>query len=400
GGSASCGSASSRAGGPTTRGRASSTRRAGSRCTCTARCSCWTRSCTPCPPPSRAPCASTQHRPPVPHPHPALNLIFFVRKRPPPKKKKKKLKGKKRKKKEDFKKKKGKKRRGKKKKGKKRKGKKGKKTKGKKGKKKIKKKGQKRKEKKRKKKKGGKKERKIKKKKGKKGKKKKERKKEKNEGEKKRKKKKKKGKKKEKNRRKKKKTKRPQNALLLPGLWPQGGAPRTTFPSGPRGAGRKWPRERGADSISRRPLRAAAPPPFPVGPRGGGGAKMAAAGGGGPAARELFAEGLLQFLRPAVRQLDGHVHAVRESQVELREHIDSLATELCRINEDQKVALDLDPYVKKLLNARRRVVLVNNILQNAQERLRRLNHSVAKETVRRKALLEAAGGYPQGLPGK
>uniref|UniRef100_A0A8C3KHJ3 Biogenesis of lysosome-related organelles complex 1 subunit 7 n=1 Tax=Calidris pygmaea TaxID=425635 RepID=A0A8C3KHJ3_9CHAR len=49
-------------------------------------------------------------------------------------------------------------------------------------------------------------------------------------------------------------------------------------------------------------------------------------GGGGPAARELFAEGLLQFLRPAVRQLDGHVHAVRESQVELREHIDSLAT--------------------------------------------------------------------------
>lgn len=130
-----------------------------------------------------------------------------------------------------------------------------------------------------------------------------------------------------------------------------------------------------------------------------GGAKMAA-GSGGPAARELFAEGLLQFLRPAVRQLDGHVHAVRESQVELREHIDSLATELCRINEDQKVALDLDPYVKKLLNARRRVVLVNNILQNAQERLRRLNHSVAKETMRRRAMLEAAGGYPQGLPSK
>ena len=43
--------------------------------------------------------------------------------------------------------------------------------------------------------------------------------------------------------------------------------------------------------------------------------------------------------------------------------------ELCRINEDQKVALDLDPYVKKLLNARRRVVLVNNILQNAQVRV-------------------------------
>uniref|UniRef100_A0A8L2UJD2 Biogenesis of lysosome-related organelles complex 1 subunit 7 n=1 Tax=Rattus norvegicus TaxID=10116 RepID=A0A8L2UJD2_RAT len=89
----------------------------------------------------------------------------------------------------------------------------------------------------------------------------------------------------------------------------------------------------------------------------------------------------------------------RESQVELREQIDNLATELCRINEDQKVALDLDPYVKKLLNARRRVVLVNNILQNAQERLRRLNHSVAKETARRRAMLDS-GVYPPGSPSK
>ncbi|XP_053133539.1 SNARE-associated protein Snapin [Hemicordylus capensis] len=120
----------------------------------------------------------------------------------------------------------------------------------------------------------------------------------------------------------------------------------------------------------------------------------------GPPARDLFAEGLLEFLSPAVRQLDTHVHAVRESQVELREHIDSLATELCRINEDQKVALDLDPYVKKLLNARRRVVLVNNILQNAQERLRRLNHNVARETARRKAMLEVSGSYPHGSPSK
>ncbi|TKS88683.1 SNARE-associated protein [Collichthys lucidus] len=90
----------------------------------------------------------------------------------------------------------------------------------------------------------------------------------------------------------------------------------------------------------------------------------------------------------------------RESQVELREHIDNLATELCRINEHQKVALDLDPYVKKLLNARRRVVLVNNILQNAQERLRRLNHNVAKETARRKTMLEASGVFTTRSPSK
>ncbi|CAN9504166.1 unnamed protein product [Ophioblennius macclurei] len=118
------------------------------------------------------------------------------------------------------------------------------------------------------------------------------------------------------------------------------------------------------------------------------------------AGRDVTAEGLLELLTPAVRQLDLHVHSVRESQVELREHIDCLASELCRINEHQKVALDLDPYVKKLLNTRRRVVLVNNILQNAQERLRRLNHNVAKETARRKTMLEASGVFASRSPSK
>ncbi|XP_041094802.1 SNARE-associated protein Snapin [Polyodon spathula] len=119
-----------------------------------------------------------------------------------------------------------------------------------------------------------------------------------------------------------------------------------------------------------------------------------------PCGKDAVAEGLLHLLKPAVQQLDLHVHAVRESQVELREHIDNLASELCRINEDQKVALDLDPYVKKLLSARRRVVLVNNILQNAQERLRRLNHNVAKETARRKTMLETAGAFTPRSPSK
>lgn len=47
----------------------------------------------------------------------------------------------------------------------------------------------------------------------------------------------------------------------------------------------------------------------------------------GPAARDLFAEGLFEFLRPAVRQLDSHVHAVRWAeqagvrQVQLRHRL-------------------------------------------------------------------------------
>jgi hypothetical protein len=46
---------------------------------------------------------------------------------------------------------------------------------------------------------------------------------------------------------------------------------------------------------------------------GSGSAAVSGAGTpvAGPTGRDLFAEGLLEFLRPAVQQLDSHVHAVR-----------------------------------------------------------------------------------------
>ena len=40
--------------------------------------------------------------------------------------------------------------------------------------------------------------------------------------------------------------------------------------------------------------------------------------------------------------------------------------DLRRLSELQELPVDLEPYVKKLMNSRRRVMLVNNILQNAQ----------------------------------
>lgn len=41
-------------------------------------------------------------------------------------------------------------------------------------------------------------------------------------------------------------------------------------------------------------------------------------------------------------------------------------SELRLISETYNSMFDLDVYVKKLMNAKRRVMLVNNILQNAQ----------------------------------
>nr|XP_032836666.1 SNARE-associated protein Snapin [Petromyzon marinus]XP_032836668.1 SNARE-associated protein Snapin [Petromyzon marinus] len=108
----------------------------------------------------------------------------------------------------------------------------------------------------------------------------------------------------------------------------------------------------------------------------------------GDRGREAISVGLLGLLRPAVRDVDESVRAVRESQMDLREQIESLAAELRRVSEEQAGAPDLDVYVKKLLNARRRVVLVNNILQNVQERLARLNHNVSRESARRRTILD------------
>lgn len=59
----------------------------------------------------------------------------------------------------------------------------------------------------------------------------------------------------------------------------------------------------------------------------------------------------------------------RISQVELRQQIDGLADEIKKISDEQQCPLDLESYVKKLLNAKRRVTVVSNILQVAQVKI-------------------------------
>ncbi|CAH1786255.1 unnamed protein product [Owenia fusiformis] len=110
--------------------------------------------------------------------------------------------------------------------------------------------------------------------------------------------------------------------------------------------------------------------------------------------RDAVAEGLIGLLVPAVEEVDQRVQGVRQSQIELRQQIDALAEDLKRISQNQSIPVELDSYVKKLNNARRRVMLVNNILQNAQERLGKLHHNVSKETAKRKALLEPPNPGP------
>ncbi|XP_033732457.1 SNARE-associated protein Snapin-like [Pecten maximus] len=110
--------------------------------------------------------------------------------------------------------------------------------------------------------------------------------------------------------------------------------------------------------------------------------------------RDAVTDGLVELLKPAVEEIDDRVKTVRDSQVELRQQIDCLADDLKKIAEQQAVPVDLEPYVKKLNNSRRRVMLVNNILQNVQERLTKLYNNVSKETARRKTLLDSPSPGP------
>ncbi|XP_077986314.1 SNARE-associated protein Snapin-like [Glandiceps talaboti] len=111
-----------------------------------------------------------------------------------------------------------------------------------------------------------------------------------------------------------------------------------------------------------------------------------------PQNRDDLAEGLLSLLKPAVEEVDNHVERVRESQVELRQQIDGLAEELKKLSEEQPLPVELDVYVKKLMNSRRRIMVVNNILQNAQSRMDKLNSKLSTQLSKRKSALQALKG--------
>ncbi|XP_067014922.1 SNAPIN protein homolog [Anabrus simplex] len=104
--------------------------------------------------------------------------------------------------------------------------------------------------------------------------------------------------------------------------------------------------------------------------------------------RDTLAEGLMCLLKPTIDQLDERVRATRISQVELKQQIEGLADELKKISEAQQCPLDLDVYVRKLMNAKLKVTVVSNILQTAQDRLNKVHVMIAKESARRRALLE------------
>ncbi|XP_022094666.1 SNARE-associated protein Snapin-like isoform X1 [Acanthaster planci] len=96
--------------------------------------------------------------------------------------------------------------------------------------------------------------------------------------------------------------------------------------------------------------------------------------------RDAMAAGILELLRPAVQEVDERVRLVRESQLDLRQQIEELDEVLKQLGQSREPPIELDPYVKKLMNSKRKIAVISNIVQNAQERVRKLQQRIGKES--------------------
>lgn len=80
----------------------------------------------------------------------------------------------------------------------------------------------------------------------------------------------------------------------------------------------------------------------------------------------------------------------------MKDQIVTLQSSLKSLQQQQSCPVDLDSYIVKLGNTRKRVTVVANILTAAQDRLNRVHQNCLKETARRRALLEPS---PATTPG-
>ena len=80
----------------------------------------------------------------------------------------------------------------------------------------------------------------------------------------------------------------------------------------------------------------------------------------------------------------------------MKDQIVTLQSSLKSLQQQQSCPVDLDSYIVKLGNTRKRVTVVANILTTAQDRLNKVHQNCLKETARRRALLEPS---PATTPG-
>ncbi|XP_067950215.1 uncharacterized protein [Watersipora subatra] len=103
---------------------------------------------------------------------------------------------------------------------------------------------------------------------------------------------------------------------------------------------------------------------------------------------EKLSEGILLLLKPSIESLDDKVAKLKSSQAELNSSISHVGEGLRGIADHLPNASNLDPHIKRLTNARRKVNMINSILTNCQERLRKLHASIHKDGYRKEQALK------------
>nr|CAD2203402.1 unnamed protein product [Meloidogyne enterolobii] len=93
---------------------------------------------------------------------------------------------------------------------------------------------------------------------------------------------------------------------------------------------------------------------------------------------------IMEMIRPAVQNLDNQVKCTRKSQIMLASHIDELSKKLKSIVDEQTLPYDLDIYVRKLEDSRKRMTSVNQRLQSLHTRVSQLQRSAAREISKQK----------------
>ena len=79
--------------------------------------------------------------------------------------------------------------------------------------------------------------------------------------------------------------------------------------------------------------------------------------------RDTLAEGLIGLLTPSIEHLDQGIANCRSAQLELRDQLGALEAQLLAIDNELQGSVDLEPYVERLLNTKKKVIVVNSMLQ-------------------------------------
>jgi hypothetical protein len=83
-------------------------------------------------------------------------------------------------------------------------------------------------------------------------------------------------------------------------------------------------------------------------------------------------EELLSIFEPIINELSEEIRNVSSTQIALNRQLDSLLIELNEIKSNPDLTLVLENKTKKLISLKRRLTLIQNIIQNANDRNRKL----------------------------